>query len=112
MKKVLLDENLPRPLAKHFSDKLDVTTVPDMGWTSKENGDLLNAMTENGINILLTVVRNMRYQQNWQKYDICLVVILTLDNRYKTIQPHVPIIEEAILSQSDEKFIEVDIRKL
>jgi hypothetical protein len=39
MKKILLDENLPRPLAKHFSGDLEVTSVHDIGWAELKNGE-------------------------------------------------------------------------
>lgn len=34
--KMLLDENLPRPLKNHFSDKVEIFTVPELGWASKK----------------------------------------------------------------------------
>lgn len=64
MKRILLDENLPRPLSRHFPNKFQLTSVPDMGWTSKKNGELLEAMTIEGIDILLTVDKNLQYQQH------------------------------------------------
>ena len=55
MKKILLDENMPVLLAQDFSEIFDITTVPEMGWAGKKNGELLEAMTEEGLNVLLTV---------------------------------------------------------
>ena len=46
MKRVLLDENLPRPLKKHFSPDFDVKTVPDLKWQSLKNGQLLQPIEE------------------------------------------------------------------
>ena len=64
MKRVLLDENLPRQLKNHFSSEFAVTSVPDLRWQSKKNGGLLAAMVTEGIGILLTSDRNLRFQQN------------------------------------------------
>jgi predicted nuclease of predicted toxin-antitoxin system len=36
MKKILLDENLPRPLANLFTEPLEVISVYDMGWSEKK----------------------------------------------------------------------------
>ncbi len=63
MKKVLLDENLPRQLKQLFTADLDVTSVPDLGWQSKKNGELLSAMSAEGIEILLTADKNLRFQR-------------------------------------------------
>ena len=49
MKRVLLDENLDRRLKNYFSAEFDITSVPDLGWQSKKNGELLTAMVAEGI---------------------------------------------------------------
>jgi len=112
MKKVLLDENLPNPLKKHFSEEFDVKTVYDYEWQALKNGELLKAITEEGINFLITGDRNLRYQQNLDKHLLQVVVLISYDNRYKTLKPWVPQIEEAMTGmQKEDKFIEVDLRK-
>lgn len=81
MKKVLLDENLPRQLKRHFSSAFDVTSVPDLGWQSKTNGELLAAMKTQGISYLLTADCNLQHQQNLEKFDITVVVLKSFDIR-------------------------------
>jgi hypothetical protein len=49
LKRLLLDENLPRQLKKYFSDQIEASAVPDLGWQSKQNGELLTAMAGAGI---------------------------------------------------------------
>ena len=110
MKKVLLDENLPRPLKSHFSNQLIVTSVPDLGWQSKQNGELLSAMAAEGISYLLTADRNLRFQQNLSLHNITVVVLVSYDTRLKALVPHVETIEQAILQHSDETFVEIDLR--
>lgn len=110
MKKALLDENLPKPLKKLFS-QLDVKTVADLGWQSKENGELLQAMTETGIEILITVDKNLHYQQNLEKYSVQVVVLLTYDNRYKTLASKISLIESAIVNMTpDQNPFLIDVR--
>ena len=58
----MLDENLPKQLKNYFSADFKVTSVPDLGWQSKENGELLATMDESEIEFLLTVDKNLRYQ--------------------------------------------------
>lgn len=111
MKRILLDENLPRPLVKHFSSAFEVSTVSTEGWASKKNGELLAAMTNAGFEYLLTVDRNPEYQQNLNKYLIRLVVLVTYDDRYKTLVNHVPTIEKAIDEMRDEQtLLHIDLR--
>ena len=111
MKKVLLDENLPSPLKKHFSDQLEVYTTHELGWASKKNGELIRSMLDINIEFLITVDRNLEYQQNLKKYPIRLVVLLTHTNRYKDLADKVIKIETAILtSDAGESIIKVDLR--
>jgi hypothetical protein len=111
MKKVLLDENLPRTLRSHFSGQITITSVPDLGWQSKQNGELLSAMSAEGIGYLLTADRNLRFQQNLSLHNITIVVLISYDTRLKALAPHVNTIERAILDHSDESFIEIDLRR-
>lgn len=113
MKRVLLDENLDRRLGKFFSAEFDVTSVPDLSWQSKKNGELLTAMDAEGITYLLTADRNLRFQQNLEKYLVVVVVLATYDNRLKSLGPFVPKIESAILSAPlSDKLIGIDLRNL
>lgn len=110
---MLLDENLPRPLAKCFTAPLEVVSVHDIGWAEKKNGDLIRSMLEEGFEFLLTADKNLRNQQNLDKYPIRLVVLRVFDNRFKTIVSHVAMIQEAILCADDtDQIIEIDLRGL
>jgi hypothetical protein len=48
MKKVLLDENLPAKLKYRLQDVCEIYSVNDKRWNALENGDLLNAMQQDG----------------------------------------------------------------
>ncbi|MEM6261667.1 MAG: hypothetical protein AAGI38_04095 [Bacteroidota bacterium] len=111
MRKLLLDENLPRPLKHHFSNQVEILTVPDLGWTSKKNGELIAAMVDEEIEYLITVDQNLEYQQNLEKYPIKLVVILSYTNRLKDLIPKVSFIEKCIDEMAEgQKLLHVDIR--
>lgn len=112
MKIILLDENLPVPLKNDFSDNFEVITVYDKGWQSKQNGELLQAIDDDGIDFLMTADRNLEYQQNLNRYKLRLIVLITYDNRYKTLKSKVPIIEKVLLSEksANEKIIKIDLR--
>jgi predicted nuclease of predicted toxin-antitoxin system len=112
MKRVLLDENLDRRLKNYFSAELDVTSVPDLGWQSKKNGELLTAMDVEGIAYLLTADRNLQFQQNLERYDVVIVVVATHDVRIKNLSKYISEIEEAITNgQPTQNIIVVDLRK-
>ena len=111
MKKVLLDENLDRRLVKYFSAAFDVISVPDLGWQSKKNGELLTAMDTENIGYLVTADRNLRFQQNLEKYSVIVVVLLSFDVRLKSLTPFMEKIESSILkADASQRIIEIDLR--
>jgi hypothetical protein len=68
-------------------------------------------MLEAGFEYLMTADKNLKNQQNLDKYPVKLIVIKTFDNRYKTLVQFVTRIEEVILSADREaKIIEIDLR--
>jgi hypothetical protein len=60
--KILIDECLPKKLKKSL-EKYEVSTVPEAGWASKKNGELLRLMTD-VFDVFITVDSNLQYQQH------------------------------------------------
>ena len=86
--RVLLDEQLPRQLARHLSGH-DVRTVVQSGWSSLGNGELLRkAATE--FDALLTADQNIEFQQNLKALPIAVVVLIAASNRLESLTPLVP----------------------
>lgn len=54
MVRVILNENLPRALARELVGH-DAKTVPQMGWASLKNGALLASIAGSGFDALLTM---------------------------------------------------------
>ena len=73
--KILLDENIPIKLKKYFSDQYDVYTVTDMQWNSKKNGELLSLMIKEKFKGLVTIDKNLRYQQRIDNVNLALFVL-------------------------------------
>ncbi len=58
--KILLDENVPRPL-KRFLKGHDVSSVQECGWRGVQNGELLR-FAEESFEVFILADKNMRYQ--------------------------------------------------
>jgi predicted nuclease of predicted toxin-antitoxin system len=71
--KILLDECLPIRL-KQYLTGFEAYTVYEMGWSSLKNGKLMQKAIDSGFEALLTVDKNLQYQQNIKEYDISIVV--------------------------------------
>ena len=84
--KILLDENLPRQLKADFGPDYDVKTVRDMGWLGKKNGELLGLIVFNGFDFFVTIDKNLRYQQNLDRFELKIFLLLAINNRRETLQ--------------------------
>ena len=84
--RVLLDEFLPRRLKSDLVGH-DVRTVPEMGWASRRNGDLLRLATEAGFEAFVTVDRKLQHQQNLSAFKIAVVVLLANSNTLVDLRP-------------------------
>ncbi len=83
--RLLIDECLPRKIKFLFSG-YDCTTVREAGFGSKENGELL-ALAEGTFDVLVTIDKNIRYQQNMAGRDISILIIRTRTNDLSDIEP-------------------------
>lgn len=89
--KLLLDENVPRPLARHLRPPaFAVDTVPGIGWTSIRNGALISRAGQRGYDALITCDRHIAHQQNLDLLPLPIVLIHTVQNTIEHIEPHVP----------------------
>lgn len=93
--KLLLDENLPKALKRHFLEH-EVFTAREKGWNKKNNGELLRLMLAENFQVLLTFDKNIEYQQNFQKYPITVFLLDAVDNTYVELRGLVPQIHERL----------------
>jgi hypothetical protein len=59
--RVLLDEQLPRHLAREIGAH-DVSTVQQGGWAGLKNGELLRVAADAGFEVFVTADRSRRYR--------------------------------------------------
>ena len=83
--RILLDECLPKRLKRDLVGH-DARTVPEMGWASKQNGDLLT-LAEQQFDVFLTVDRNLSFQQHVNKFNLAVIVMVAKGNRHADLQP-------------------------
>ena len=71
--KVLLDECVTKRLKSHLKD-FEVYTVVEMRWSGVKNGELMSLCVDHQFDIILTIDKNIMFQQNIEKYPITIVV--------------------------------------
>lgn len=104
--RILLDECVPGKLRHQFGG-LDVWTVSGMGWSGKKNGELIRLMTGEGFDVLITVDRNLRHQQNLGATGTSLVVLIAASNRLVDLVPLVPLALEILHSITPGEVVEI-----
>ena len=87
--KILLDENIPTKITMDFGKGFEVKTIRDMRWLGKKNGELLGLMTFNGFDFFITVDKNLKHQQNLEKFDITIFLLSAKDSKHQTLQPFI-----------------------
>ena len=86
--RVLLDECFPRALRVELLGH-EVTTVAEAGWAGVKNGALLQ-LAATRFEVLLTVDRNLEYQQNFLSLTIAVIVVDTSSNDVEVLRPLMP----------------------
>lgn len=94
--RLLLDECVAWRFAVDVAGH-DVKTVPDMGWATIKNGELL-ALAERVFDAFVTVDRNLALQQNLSRFDIVPVILRARTSRLADLRPLVPTLLGALTS--------------
>ena len=105
--KILLDENLPRKLKTDFGEGFEVKTVQEMNWLGKKNGELLGLIAFNGFDFFVTIDKNLRHQQNLDKFNITIFLLLAVNIRRETLQKLVEKIKDKIKYGEFSKLTEI-----
>src|SRR5262245_24379799 len=102
----LLDECVPRRLRRGLPGH-DVRTVPEMGWSGKKNGELLQLLVGQAFEVFLTVDRNLCHQQNLAAASVALVVLVAPSNRLADLVPLLPSVLTALTSIKPGDVVEI-----
>jgi len=87
--KVLLDECVTKKMKSHLKD-FEVYTIMEMGWSGFKNGELLSQCVSNRFDILLTIDKNMMYQQKLEKYAVTVAVLNSLTSKLEELVLFIP----------------------
>ena len=104
--RVLLDECLPKRLKLVFRGHI-LSTVPEMGWAGKTNGELLKLIKEK-FDAFVTVDQNLQYQQNLEGSRVAVVLLVVRNNRYETFKPLIPKVQRALETISVGQLVRIE----
>ena len=107
MRSVLLDENLPKQL-KTLLGEFSVVTVAQAGWSGKRNGDLLK-LANGQFDILLTVDKGIKYQNNLTDLTIAVVQMFVKSNRLVDIVPILFLVKRDMYDIDKGQIVQVNL---
>ena len=87
--KILLDECVTKRLKKHLVE-FEVFTVIELELSGIKNGKLMNYCAENNFDILLTIDKNLMFQQNLDKYPLTIVVLNCFTSKIEELITFMP----------------------
>jgi predicted nuclease of predicted toxin-antitoxin system len=107
--RLLIDECLPRRAKFLFAQAgHDCETVREAGFSGKENGELLT-LAESKFDVLITIDKNIRYQQNIAGRKIAILIIRADSSDLEDVRPHVPEALAALRTIKPGQFVDVEI---
>ena len=86
MKKLLLDECIPRKLKNHLPGH-DCVTVPEVGWAGKKNGELLSLAENSGFQVFVSLDQGIEFQQNLTGRNIAVILLRAKSSRLVDLIP-------------------------
>ncbi len=87
--KILLDECVTKRLKPHLSE-FEVFTVSDMKWNGIKNGRLMTLCVDNNFELLLTIDKNLMFQQNLDKHKLTIVVFDSSTSKIEELKLFIP----------------------
>ena len=105
--KLLIDESVDHELAAHFPDRFEVKTVTEMGWSGTDNGELLRIAADAGFEALITVDKNIEFQQNLNNLPTAIVILSTPRSVIDYLKPLIPEVSSILEAGPDKKLIKV-----
>ena len=92
--RLLLDECVPRTLRNDIPGH-EVKTVAEVGWAGVKNGELLHLAAAE-FDLLITVDRNLEYQQSFEGLSLAVIIIHAPSNDVRVLRPLMPAVVAAI----------------
>lgn len=109
MRRVLLDENLPRLLERELPG-LEVFGVAQVGWAGTKNGALLRR-AETEFDVFVTADRNLPYQQTVAAFNLGVVVLVAESTKLEDLRPLAAELREAIAAVQPGHLLHVPIAR-
>ncbi len=87
---------------KHL-EEFEVFTVRELGLSGIKNGELMTYCTENNFDVLLTIDKNLMFQQHLEKYPVTIAVLNCLTSKIEELVTFLPSFKAQINTLKKQK---------
>ena len=87
--KILLDECVTKRLKKYL-EEFEVLTVRELDLSGIKNGMLMTFCVKNNFDVLLTIDKNLLFQQNLDQYPLTVVVLDCQTSKIEELVTFIP----------------------
>ena len=108
---VLLDEHLPHRLRQLFAAPIEAVTVGYQGWKGIKNGELLRKASVE-FDAFITMDKGFLYQQNLEKIQIGIVLLIAESNRYVHLAPLIPQVNVVLKTLKKGQVVSVSVEQI
>lgn len=105
MRRVLLDENLPRLLKRELSG-FQTLSVAEAGWAGTRNGALLRRAAAD-FDVFVAADRSLPYQQTLGAFDLGVVVIAAGSTKLDDLRVLAPAMRQALATISPGQIVQI-----
>ena len=104
--KILFDQGTPLPLRRSLTGH--TVDIPSRkGWSRLRNGNLLDVAEQESYQVLITMDRSLRYQQNLAHRSVSIIVLMKAS--WPRIRRHVQEIANVVNSIEPGQVMEIEI---
>lgn len=93
--KILLDECITKRLIFYLKE-FEIFTVSQMKWNGIKNGKLMSLCADNSFDLLLTIDKNLMFQQNLDKYKLTIAVLNSSSSKIEELILFLPSLKAQI----------------
>ena len=87
--KILLDECVTKRLKNHLTE-FNIFTIRELNLSGIKNGKLMTYCVKNNFDLLLTIDKNLMYQQNLDKYPVTIAVLNCFTSKIEELITFLP----------------------
>ncbi len=106
MKRILLDEGVPKKVALYLPG-YDVADVHEAGWDGVKNGRLLALIEKAGYDAFISNDKRIEFEQDWSKRSFATLLLST--NHWGTLEPNLGNIALALEAAKPGEVTRVDV---